>query len=108
MTSVRLKYSKPIDNSAPATRLLGAKLAGGWTVTKKLERPPNATGGQFSAGYEVENEDGRRGFLKALDFSAAFDNPDPARELQAMTTAFNFERDLLERCKAKRLDKVVF
>jgi len=32
---------------------------------------------------------------------------DPARALQAMTEAYNFERDLLEKCKDTRLDRIV-
>lgn len=107
MTKNNINYFGSTNNSTPAARLLGAKLAGGWTVIEKLERLPGATGGCFSEGYLVENGE-KRGFLKALDFSAAFNSPDPARELQAMTTAYNFERDLLEHCKAKRLDRVVF
>jgi serine/threonine protein kinase len=55
----------------------------------------------------VEHQSGRQGYLKALDFSMAFQAPDLARELQAMTAAYNFERDLLAKCKDRRLDRVV-
>jgi len=92
---------------APAQKLLGFELDGGWRVVEPVSRPTDATGGNFSEGYIVENSDGKRGYLKALDFSGALQSSDPARELQQMTTAFNYERDLLDRCKRKRLSRVV-
>lgn len=67
----------------------------------------NATGGNFSEGYIVEDGHGRRAFLKALDYSRALRAPDPAVALQALTEAFNFERAVLQRCGARHLDKVV-
>lgn len=74
---------------------------------KRLERPPGATGGNFSEGYIVESGAGQRAFLKALDFSSALQSPDAARALEAMTAAYNFERDLLNKCRDNRLDRVV-
>ena len=65
------------------------------------------TGGHFSQGYIVENTDGRQGFLKALDYSRALRSKDPARALQAMTAAFNFERDILEECGQKNLSRII-
>jgi len=47
-------------------------------------------------------------YLKALDFSAAFHSSDVPRELQALTEAYNFERDLCYRCKAHHLSKIVY
>ena len=44
-------------------------------------------------------------FLKALDFSKAFKHLDPARALQPLIEAYNFERDILKRCKS--LSRVV-
>jgi len=91
----------------PALRLEGLELSGGWKVEKLLERPPTATGGHFSVSYRVVNIDGREGFLKALDFSKAFQTQDPARTLEAMTKAYNFERDLLNKCRKQKLSKIV-
>ena len=92
---------------APAQRLLGVALEGGWKVVQRLDSRPYATGGHFSQGYIVESETGERAFLKALDYSGALMSRDPAFFLQAMTTAYNFERDLLRRCRERRLDRVV-
>jgi serine/threonine protein kinase len=72
-----------------------------------MHRHPKGTGGNFSVGYLVVDNHGREAYLKALDYSAAFENPDPPRALQALTTAFNFERDLLAKCTDRRLRRVV-
>lgn len=91
----------------PAECLTGLDLPGNWHVESLIKRPPTSTGGKFSVGYIVKNKDGRIAYLKALDFSSAFNQPDPARALQAMTTAYNFERDLLAKCKDRKLNRVV-
>lgn len=91
----------------PAECLVGLDLQGGWHVTSIVYRPPTATGGKFSVGYSVVNKQGQKAYLKALDFSAAFQSPDPARELESLTKAYNFERDLLAKCKENKFDRVV-
>lgn len=90
-----------------AHQLLGRELPDGWLVIEKIEKTPDQTGGHFSVGYRVQRSDGTRAFCKALDFTAAFAAPDPARELEHMTQAFNFERDLLGKCRDRRMDRVV-
>ena len=91
----------------PAERLVGLDLKGRWHVDSIMQRHPKSTGGNFSVGYLVINSDGRQAYLKALDFTAAFQHPDLARALQDLTTAYNFERDLLEKCKNRKLRRVV-
>lgn len=91
----------------PAGQLLGRTLPGGWKVMQPRHKTPRSTGGNFSQGYIVENEDGRRGFLKAMDFLSAFGSDDPSAALQAMTELFNFERALLDRCKVGRMKRIV-
>ena len=90
----------------PADSLDGYDLGNGWKVIEKLHKGPFSTGGRFSVGYKVEKS-GSQAYLKALDFSAASQAPGPARALQAMTEAFNFERDLLDKCKTNRLDRII-
>ena len=90
-----------------AERLSGMTLDNGWRVLSSIPKTQNSTGGNFSVGYLVEAPDGKRAFLKALDYSGAFSAPDPAIELQAITEAFNFERNVLAKCKDERLDHVV-
>jgi len=90
----------------PSEALKGIPVSDGWFVTEKIHKNIEATGGFFSCGYKVQ-----RGtdiaFLKALDFSEAFNDPDPARKLQELTEAYNFERDLLYKCKKQHLSNIV-
>ena len=90
----------------PALCLAGLRLDGGWSVVELMHRPRNATGGRFSVGYRVRHDDGREAYLKALDFSAALQDPDWTRRIQEMTTAYNFERDLLTVCRDARMARV--
>lgn len=91
----------------PSECLTGLNLSGGWKVISQRTPAPHSTGGRFSIGYIVEHNSGKRAYLKALDFSEALQAPDPARELQSMTEAYNFERDLLTKCKDRRLHRIV-
>lgn len=89
-----------------AEELSGLTLDGGWKVLSRLPRGADSTGGKFSVGYIIENAKGQKAFLKALDFSEAHKSADPARMLQGMTEAFNFERDTLALCKGKKMHRV--
>lgn len=88
-----------------ADALVGVTLGGQWTVESRL--PPASTGGNFSVGYMGSTADGRRAFIKVLNFGAAFRDADPTGALQRLTEAYNFERDLVERCGSGRLSRVV-
>jgi eukaryotic-like serine/threonine-protein kinase len=92
----------------PAEKLVGQVLPGGWTVCSYINKQPGATGGFFSIGYVVKHENGKdKAFLKAIDFSMAFSSSDPTTELEKLTQTFNFERELLQKCKSKNFDRVV-
>src|SRR5437016_4919145 len=91
----------------PAQRLLGKTIDGGWTVVTHLQPKAGATGGYFSEGYIVQSAAGGKAYLKALDYSAAMRSADPARILQGMTEAYNFERDVLSKCRNNKLDRIV-
>jgi serine/threonine protein kinase len=91
----------------PAEKLVGEILPNGWTVESHVKKKPGATGGYFSVGYVVRHKDGHEAYLKAIDFSDAFKSSDPARKLEDLTKTYNFERDLLEMCRNKKLDRVV-
>lgn len=93
------------DKSRIAAHMLaGRDLPGGWHVVTKIERPPDASGGQFSVGYMVERH-GVRGYLKALDYSRAFQSDNSTQVLEWMTSAYNFEANLLSGCA--HMDRVV-
>lgn len=89
-----------------AKSLLGRTLPGGWKVVDCVTPP--STGSCFSIGYLVEQEDGTRGYLKALDLSAALRAENMLEEVSNLTSAFRFERDLLEECRNRRLSRVVY
>ncbi len=95
------------NHATPAQQLAGRDLPNGWKVGKLIERPETATGGHFSTSYIVRSETGEEAFLKAMDYTKALESPDPARALQLMTAAYNFERDILEKCKSKHLSRIV-
>jgi len=90
-----------------ARLLTGLILPGGWRVLSPVGLAPSAPGGISSQAYLVESEAGVRAFLKALDYSAAFLQREPTRALQAMMSAYLFERDLLAQCGERRLSGVV-
>ena len=92
--------------SRPALSLVGVPLDGDWEVVSLVNRPRTATGGRFSVGYRVRHKDGREAYLKALDFSAALQDPDPSRALEGMTAAYNYERDLLQTCREKHMSRI--
>jgi eukaryotic-like serine/threonine-protein kinase len=93
---------------SPAESLTGLKLLGGWTVIKKIvNSAPDASGGNFSCSYEIAHDDGRRAFLKALDYTRALREKDVPRALQSLVNAFVFERDLLVRCNERKMSRIV-
>lgn len=89
-----------------AQSLEGHILEGGWKVISLFTPEKYATGGTFSEGCLVRSAQGKDAFLKALDLSSALGSPDPARALQALTEAYNFERDILRQCKTHGMDRV--
>ena len=99
--------ASPISTNSPARQLSGRELRGGWIVGELLERPAYSTGSCFSQGYVVKAADGRRGYLKVLDYSAALVQADPATVLNAMTEAFLFERQICDVCVKKAMSRIV-
>lgn len=92
----------------PHELLEGLSLNNGWKAVKKLRKSEGGSGGTFSCGYLAENSNGQRGYLKALDFFSRLpDDRDPARALAPLLDAFNFERDLLHKCRNSRFSRVV-
>jgi serine/threonine protein kinase len=82
-------------------------LGNGWKVGKRDVKPPGTSGGYFSVGYFAEGPNGEIGYLKAHDYSKILGPTGGTRLLQAAVEAFNFERDLLERCGVKRMNRIV-
>ena len=95
------------ERHATRATTAGEGVPNGWKVVKHLPRKPNATGGHCSTGYVVENKDGRKGYLKAMDYFEAFQQPNTAELLKRMTEAYLFEKSVCERCKDRAIRRVV-
>jgi serine/threonine protein kinase len=92
----------------PSEQLEGLVLNEGWTVGPILPKKARATGGNFCQCYIVRSESGREAFLKALDFFHAFGTSAAVTEvIETITVLFNFERDLLQECTRRNMDRVV-
>ncbi len=90
-----------------AASLKGMTLQNEWQVIGQVVPSSNATGGTFSHSYIVQ-KGSQKGFLKAFDFSGAFEpGEDTIEFLRLLTSAYEHERDLLNLCKEDRLSKVV-
>jgi len=97
----------PESNNA-AHGLEGFVLEGGWTVGPILRRTDQDTGGQFSVSYLVAGSDGRKGFLKVIDYASALSNTSNfAAALQVLTSEYLAERDLVVMCNDRGLSRVV-
>ena len=94
-----------MTNSRPVDSLTSLTLTDGYDVVKRINPLAQATGGHFSEQYIVKKEK-KEYFLKAFDFSSAFHTRDPVQEIHNMTKAFIAERDILEKCKNRKLSKV--
>ena len=97
-TSAHAEESLVVKRTHLSERLEGFDLDGGWTIDDKIVPAEGMTGSNFSIGYSAQRSDGVPGFVKVLDISRAALAPDPARTLEAITVAFNFERDLVKQC----------
>ena len=101
--------SSPVPTSAlpPAEMLEGLELLRGWVVKEKRQKLTTETGGFFSIGYECENKDGRRAFLKAIDLHTAVNNSggNVLAVLQPLVAGAQAEKDLLAECR--RMDHVI-
>lgn len=94
-----------------ASRLEG-KVIDKWEVIKKRIKTPNDNSGAFSSCYEVKNlEDNKIGYLKAINYNYAFrelnSGVSSTELLQDLTANYNYEKDLLEFCKEKRMSHIV-
>src|SRR4051794_30470638 len=90
----------------PAEQLTGHKLSTGWTVLKLATKKPTATGGHFSTGYIVQHEDGRTGFLKAMDYTEALSAFDTPTMMKVMSESYLFEKNICQACKDSHLSHV--
>jgi putative SOS response-associated peptidase YedK len=91
---------------------LEGKIIGTWEILKKRIKTVDDHSGAFSSCYEVRNtEDNSFGFLKAINYQYAFQIFKTGKSLtdflQDLTANYNYEKDLLEFCKEKRMSRIV-
>jgi serine/threonine protein kinase len=97
-----------LEHPNPALLLAGKKLANDWEVIDLIAKNPDGTGGNFSHSYNVINTiTGERAFLKALDFSKALKDKNPLAMMNELTGLFQFEQQVLELCRNKRLSRII-
>lgn len=82
----------------------GYLLPGGWRITEKCAEDRC---GRYSSGYLVKNDDGRPGFLKALNYDSYLYSADPAEVLKAALDAYHDESRLLHIARTNKLDRIV-
>jgi eukaryotic-like serine/threonine-protein kinase len=92
----------------PAEQLEGLTVGDGWHVVRRLRKAHDATGETFSTCYEVER-DGREAFMKAIDIHGVLRShpKEFMAVMQHISTAYNYELELLEVCKERNMDRVV-
>lgn len=98
-----------------AENLVGAQLADGWVITRKLPKPgsegaEDLTGSFFSIGY-IASKDKKEAFLKVIDVEAALRmNSTTAsliERLKIVTDSHTFECSILDVCHKAKLDRIV-
>jgi serine/threonine protein kinase len=95
-----------IDINKPAKYLTGKTLEGGWLVKENVTKTLDYGATSFSETYLLE-KNGQTAILKALDFSIALLSDDPTASLIQLSKSYDFEKELLELCKSKRLTKII-
>ena len=95
-----------------AENLIGITIENGWRITEKISKHPDETGGHFSAQYIAVNNSDKKCFLKAIDIEKAILQSGKiglefTKVLQKQMDNYNYERELLEYCKANSTSKIV-
>jgi serine/threonine protein kinase len=94
------------DQISAVHSLEGRTLQTGWEVLEKTKIKPGGTGGNFSVCYIVK-KDNQIGFLKAINTLSFLRAEEDQTKAQAdMLNTYNFEKEILSRCKNRNLTKV--
>ena len=96
-----------MESGPLASRLVGKKI-GKWLVISKRIKDRKDSSGFFSTCYEVKDDKGNIGFLKAYNYQYAFGKAaGSADKLKFMLENFTYERDLLKFCRDRKMRRVV-
>ncbi len=88
-------------------KLVGKQLRNGWKIERERSSLPSATGCKHSVACIAHNSDGRQAFVKVLDTTVDRAMPDPLADLKLRIDTFLYERNLVEKCAAHRMSRVV-
>jgi serine/threonine protein kinase len=80
----------------------GAKLPGGWVVGERI-----GAGRSRSVGYLVTGPNGEKAFLKAFDFSRAYEAKDTLAAIDKIDSSIRHEFGLVEMCAKSKMSRVV-
>lgn len=83
-------------------------IIGDWKILNKVSQSVDDTGGHFSIQYIAE-KDGFRFFFKAFDIERTIRGAglNFTTALEHQMKVFNFEKELLEKCRERSLSKIV-
>ena len=98
-----------MDETTKAYQLTGVTIPGGWLLKERYVKEKRDDRKQFSVQYLAE-KDKKEYFVKVIDIEKALkgrDLTDMTKILEQQLAAFNYEKDLLERCRDRSLSKVV-
>ena len=89
--------------------LIGTDLGNGWTLEAPRQRKGGATGACHSFPFTARHTDGQRAFVKILDPipDANLDEDEQLNDLEQRLAIFNYERDVADKCKDRRISRVV-
>ena len=96
-------------SKALSKALAGYQLPSGWVIEGPRPRHSTATGANHSMAFTARHKDSGRAFVKVLDPTPDMNlhEEDQLPELQRRLAVFNYERDLLEKCLARKIRRVV-
>ena len=98
-----------MDESTKAYQLTGVTIPGGWLLKERYVKEKKDDRRQFSVQYLAE-KDGKEYFVKVIYIEKALkgcDLTDMTKILEQQLAAFNYEKELLERCRDRSLSKIV-
>ena len=89
--------------------LIGTDIGNGWTLEAPMERNGGATGACHSFPFTARHASGQRAFVKILDPipDPNLDDDEQLTDLERRLVIFNYERDLAEKCKDRKISRVV-
>ena len=97
------------DSPLATDRMVGIKLENGWQIVDRIEVDSDGTGSNFSVGFLAVNDEGQKGFIKALDFGKILGTEEnqPLETLEFLVESFNYEKRLLTICGEHRMSRIV-